>query len=221
MRRLKRSLAPSVAFVAALLAGACNLARDEGRSAEQVSAQAPSSRTAPAEVQPPDILDLVQVGGTTPDGRALLEAIVRPYQEGRAELQLVSPEEIAFESGARAKTIRLSPNAPERRERLSVDVSSGRPITAQVRLVLYDEKGQPWLSMDKGVRFNVPAEGPAVERVPVVQTRPDGSRIVEYMTRDRAASLGLTPFEGGPAVAPEPEAPVDSGWDSPERRLAL
>lgn len=168
----------------------------EGGSSQPDSVtQANATSAETTEVSPPDILDLVQVGEVDPSGRVQLEAVVKPGIEGEVELQVISPEGLRFDSGSRSKRLTLARGTPENRERLTVDLSNRQPRTVRVRLLVYNDEGNVWLSMDKELRFNQAQADPSLERIAVVQELPDGTRIVEYMTRAQARQRGLTPAQ--------------------------
>ena len=169
--------------------------QEEGFSQPNSVAQANAPSAETTEVSPPDILDLVQVGEIDPSGRVQLEAVVKPGIEGEVELQVISPEGLRFDSGVRSKRLTLARGTPENRERLTVDLSSGEPRTVRIRLLVYNDEGNVWLSMDKELRFYQTQADPSLERVPVVQELPDGTRVVEYMTREQARQRGLTPAQ--------------------------
>ena len=57
-------------------------------------------------------------------------------------------------------------------------------------------------------------------RYPVMFERADGSKFVEYMTRDQAAERGLPIYDGsGEPVESPPNEPVDPGEDSDDAEV--
>ena len=150
----------------------------------------------------PDILELVQVGGSEAEGSVTLEAIIHPVVDGEVELEVLSPTTLRFASRARSQRFQLQRGGPIQREHIQLELSGQEPTTVRVRARLLDADGQPWLIVDRELRFNQPSPDVSRLRVPIVRTSPDGSRRVEYMERGLAESRGLL---RQPADAPATE----------------
>jgi hypothetical protein len=170
------------------------------------------------EPQPPNILEIVQVGGAVGDRIVAVDAIVRPVVDGEVELQVLSPAGLHFYGRDDSPRYRIRRGGPIHREQLRVELSSQHPTLVRIRANLSNADGEVWLSVDRELRFNQRAPDPSRVRVPIVQTAPDGSRTVEYMERDEAARRGLRPKETrkpdaaesdrrSPAAAPNGDAP--------------
>ena len=182
--------------VGALFAGRASIADDE-------------STPETIEPQPPNILEIVQVGGAVGDRIVAIDAIVRPVADGDVELQVLSPPGLRFVGRDRSPRYRIQRGGPIHRAQLRVELSSQRPTLVRIRANLSNADGEVWLSVDRELRFHQRAPDPSRVRVPVVQTAPDGSRSVEYMERDEAARRGLQPEGTG-----KPDA-VDSDRQRP------
>jgi len=155
------------------------------------------------EPQPPNILEIVQVGGAVGDRIVAVDAIVRPVVDGEVELQVLSPAGLRFAGRDRSPRYRIQRGGPVHREQLRVELSSQRPTLVRIRANLSNADGEVWLSVDRELRFNQRAPDPSRVRVPVVRTAPDGSRTVEYLERHEAERRGLRPEETGKPDATE------------------
>jgi hypothetical protein len=192
--------------VGALFAGSASIADDE-------------SIPETIEPQPPNILEIVQVGGAVGDRIVAVDAIVRPVVDGEVELQVLSPAGLRFAGRDRSPRYRIQRGGPIHREQLRVEISSQRPTLVRIRANLLNADGEVWLSVDRELRFNQRAPDASEVRIPVVRTAPDGSRTVEYMERREAERRGLPFNEKGkpdsaesnrqrPAAAPGGDAPA-------------
>ena len=154
--------------------------------------------------QPPDVIDLVVTGtGKTADWMNE-EAVLKPSIDSAVELEVEAASGARLVSGGRKKPFTLKRGTAEVREKMEVNVADGKARTVKVRLRLLNAEGKPWMVIDREVQVSKPgAAAPAPppaddERVPVVQTLPDGTKIVERMTRREARARGL-PENGVPA----------------------
>jgi hypothetical protein len=191
-----RHLSVLLICVGTLSAGTTSIADDESNS-ETV------------EPQPPNILEIVQVGGAAGDRTVTIEAIVRPVVDGEVELQVLSPAGLQFAGGKRSPRYRVQRGGPTHREQLRVELSPPHPTLVRIRANLLNADGEVWLSVDRELHFNQRPPDPSRVRVPVVRTAPDGSRTVEYMERHEAERRGLRPEGAGKpdAAKPDPQSP--------------
>lgn len=202
-----RSICMSLLLVAALSFGRASMA--DGEPAPGVG-----------EPLPPNILELIRLSGGEAAGSVALEAVVRPVIDGEVELEVLSPAGLRFASRARSRRFTLQRGGDVHRERLQVDLPALQPTVVRVRATLLKADGQPWLSLERELRFNQPSPDPARQRVPIVRTAPDGSRTVEYMEhgeaerrgllRDRSAAPATAKQNGKASTVPR------TGGDSPE-----
>jgi len=200
-----RHLSIVLICVGPLFAGTTSIADDESNS-ETV------------EPQPPNILEIVQVGGAAGDRTVAIEAIVRPVVDGEVELQVLSPAGLQFAGRNRSPRFRIQRGGPTRREQLRVELSPPHPTLVRIRANLLNADGEVWLSVDRELHFNQRPPDPSRVRVPVVHTAPDGSRTVEYMERHEAERRGLRPEGVGrpDATKSDPPSPAASPLDGDE-----
>jgi hypothetical protein len=158
------------------------------------------------EPQPPDVFDLVILGaGKTADWMNV-EAVLKPNIDSAAELEVESASGARLISGGRRKPLTLKRGTAEQRERMEVSIADGKMRTVKVRLRLLNAEGKAWMVIDREVKVKKPgtaASAPTLsddERVPVVRTLPDGTKVVERMTRREARERGL-PENGVPATS--------------------
>lgn len=155
--------------------------------------------------QPPDVLDLVISGaGKTADWMNV-EAVLKPNIDAQVELEVEAASGAKLVSGGgRKKPFALKRGTAVQREKLEVNIADGKPRTVRVRLRLLNAEGQTWMIIDREVKVQKagaaapPPPAADEERVPVVRTLPDGTKIVERMTRREARERGL-PENGVPA----------------------
>lgn len=154
--------------------------------------------------QPPDVIDLVVTGaGKTADWMNV-EAVLKPNIDSAVELEVEAASGARLLSGGRKKPFTLKRGAAEVREKMEVNIADGRAHTVKVKLRLLNAEGKPWMVIDREVQVMkpgvaAPAPPPADdERVPIVRTLPDGTKIVERLTRREARARGL-PENGVPA----------------------
>ena len=174
-----------------------------------------------SEPEPPDWLELSSVGDVSPGGVAVFEVVVRPEVDGEVDLEILSPEGLRFASGARSLRRRMRRAGPSLRERLSWNTATDPGTRIAVRLSVVDEDGNPSLVVDRSLKVTGLPAAAAQELVAVVRTLPDGSRIVQRMTRAEALRQGLSVEEPSlPAddAAPQEDTP-DAGEDQPPLRL--
>jgi hypothetical protein len=155
------------------------------------------------EPQPPNILEIVQVGGAVGDRIVAVDAIVRPVVDGEVELQVLSPAGLRFTGRDHSPRYRIRRGGPIHREHLRVELSSQRPTLVRIRANLSNADGEVWLSVDRELRFNQRAPNSSQVRIPIVRTAPDGSRTVEYIERREAERRGLRPEGTGKPDAAE------------------
>ncbi len=179
----------------------CGAAFSFGRASVADGEPAPDT----GEPRPPNILELVQVGGGEAEGSVALEAVVRPVVDGEVELEVLSPAGLRFASRVRSPRFRIRRGGAVHREHLQVELSALQPTVVRVRAKLLDADGQPWLSLERELRFNQRTPDPLRLRIPIVRTAPDGSRTVEYMERGQAERRGLLPEGSGKPGAAEPD----------------
>jgi hypothetical protein len=171
------------------------------------------------EPQPPNILEIVEVGGAVGNRVVNIDAIVRPVVDGEVELQVLSPAGLRFDGRDRSPRYRIQRGGPVHREHLRVELSSQRPTLVRIRANVSNEDGEVWLSVDRELRFDQRTPDPSRVRIPIVRTAPDGSRTVEYIERREAERRGLRPEGNGrpdaaesvrqnPAAAPGGDAPA-------------
>jgi len=165
-----------------------------------------ASEPAVNDPQPPDVINLIVTGtGKTADWMNV-EAILKPNIDSAVELEVEAASGARLVSGGRKKPFTLKRGAAEVRERLEVNIADGKVRMVKVRLRLLGADGKPWMVIDREVLVRkpgtaIPAPPPSDdERVPVVQTLPDGTKIVERMTRSEARARGL-PENGVPATS--------------------
>lgn len=140
------------------------------------------------EPLPPDMLDLVQVGETSADGVATLEAAVKPTLDADVELEVSGPPGLVFRANGKAKQrFAVRRGGEGRKERFEIDLSDGEYKKVTARLRLLNAEGEAWLILDRSIEFNKPKAEGAPERVAVVIQLPNGKSIVQYMTREEAA----------------------------------
>jgi hypothetical protein len=158
------------------------------------------------EPQPPDVFDLVILGaGKTADWMNV-EAVLKPNIDSAAELEVESASGARLISGGRRKPLTLKRGTAEQRERMEVSIADGKMRTVKVRLRLLNAEGKAWMVIDREVKVKksgTAASAPTLsddERVPVVRTLPDGTKVVERMTRREARERGL-PENGVPATS--------------------
>lgn len=164
-----------------------------------------------AEPRPPDWLTLRQVG-TDSRGAVTLEAVVSTDVKGTVEL-IVSSGGATFQDGKTRKTLQRV-DAATRKQRIHVDTAGGRHRELTVTLRILGDDGREQMRIDRKASFNAPAARPTGSaRVPWVQTRPDGSKIVEYISKDEAQRRGITP--GAPSVQRTPARAPAIGDDDP------
>jgi hypothetical protein len=157
------------------------------------------ARIATAEPTMPDVLDFAVVGDASPAGWKTLEAVVKQNISAEAELEIHDPGGAKLKSGKKTKAFTLRRGGAANREQVQVNVADGKPRTVRATLRVIGKDGKPWLIIDKEVKLNqVNADPGAQRRVPVVQTLPDGTRIVEYISSAEALARGL-PAAGKPA----------------------
>jgi len=154
--------------------------------------------------QPPDVLDLVITGtGKTSDWMNV-EAVLKPNIDAQVELEVEAASGAKLVSGGRIKPFALKRGTAEVREKLEVNIADGKPRMVRVKLRLLNDEGATWMVIDREVKVQKAGAAPLPppptedERVPVVRTLPDGTKIVERMTRREARKLGL-PENGVPA----------------------
>lgn len=155
--------------------------------------------------QPPDVLDLVITGaGKTADWMNV-EAVLKPNIDAQVELEVEAASGAKLVSGGgRKKPFALKRGTAVQREKLEVNIADGKPRMVRVKLRLINAEGQTWMVIDREVKVQKagapPPPPPSAdeERVPVVRMLPDGTKIVERMTRREARALGL-PENGVPA----------------------
>lgn len=167
-----------------------------------LTAAAPGQSPAHHESEPlaPDVLDLVVDNAASSPGLLAFDAVVKPGIDSAAELEVSEPGGARLQSGLRTKQFVLKRGGAESRERVRVNVADGKHRVVKVMLRLLGADGKPWMIVEKRLQVNQPPPDKAAERVPVVQTLPDGTRIVDYLTRKEALARGL-PAEGKPAPA--------------------
>jgi hypothetical protein len=148
--------------------------------------------------QPPDVIDLVITGtGKTADWMNV-EAVLKPNIDSAVELEVEAASGARLLSGGRKKSFTLKRGTAEVREKMEVNLADGKARMVKVRLRLLNTDGKPWMVIDREVQVMKPgAAAPSPppsddERVPVVQTLPDGTKIVERMTRREARARGLS-----------------------------
>jgi hypothetical protein len=157
------------------------------------------------EAQPPDVLDLVVTGtGRTADW-INVEAVLKPAIDSQAMLEVEAASGARLVSGGHKKSLSLKRGTAAAHEKLEVNIADGQPHKVRVKLRLLNDEGKTWMVIDREVKVQktsaAPPPPPAAddERVPVVRTLPDGTKIVERMTRREARKLGL-PENGVPAT---------------------
>ena len=227
MSRQPKSCRSALAGLLAVAAVACS-SGNVGTSDDRVTPaqEAPATNAAPgritSEPQAPDWLELTQVGAASADGSVTFEAVVRPEADGDVELEIVSPPGLSFASGARSQRRQVRRDGPPVRERLSWNRSANPDTDVVVRLRLLDENGNPTLVIDRTLAIAERRAPAGQERVSVVRTLPDGSRIVQRMTRAEARRQGLTveePPTRAAEVAAQEDTLPDAGDDRPPPRL--
>jgi hypothetical protein len=173
-----------------------------------VMALGPAFADEPAinDPQPPDVFDLVILGaGKTADWMNV-EAVLKPNIDSAAELEVESASGARLISGGRRKPLTLKRGTAEQRERMEVSIADGKMRTVKVRLRLLNAEGKAWMVIDREVKVKKPGAVTSAqvlsddERVPVVRTLPDGTKVVERMTRREARERGL-PENGVPATS--------------------
>lgn len=169
-----------------------------------VPGQSPAHRE--SEPAAPDVLDLIVDNAASSPALLAFDAVIKPGVDSAAELEISEPGGARFQSGQRTKQFILRRDGAESRERVRVNVADGKPRAVKVILRLLGADGKPWMVVEKQIQVNQPPPDKAAERVPVVQTLPDGTRIVDYLSRKEALARGL-PAEGKPTPAtPSPPA---------------
>lgn len=162
---------------------------------------------APVQAGPkaPDVLEIVVVDNGQAEGTVTVEAVVKQKVTAKAELEIEDGGGTKLLPGGRKKQFMLRRGGAESRER--VQVKGGRQQRRSIRatLRLLNPDGSLWMTIQRAVNLNEPAAPAADKLVPAVQTLPDGSRIVEYITSREAIARGL-PAEGSP-VSPPAAAP--------------
>lgn len=121
---------------------------------------------------------------------------------GPARVEIRSPQNLQFVSGSRVRDLVLTKGTGEQTEKINLDLRNGDPVVVHVRLQLLNNQGTPGMTFDQILKFNQPASDPQVDRVPVVHTRPDGRKVVVYMTRAQAIQQGY-----GANGRPDPSTP--------------
>jgi len=154
--------------------------------------------------QPPDLIDFVITGtGKTADWMNM-EAVLKPNIDSVVELEVEAASGARLVSGGRKKPFTLKRGMAEVREKVEVNIADGKARTVKVKLRLLTADGKPWMVIDREVQVKKAGTPPPAppqsddERVPVVQTLPDGTKIVERITRREARARGL-PESGVPA----------------------
>lgn len=225
--RVSASLLPLVLL---LVSGACSSRdaqtahepSDQTPPAGAVSATGVLEPSATSEPLPPEWLELNLVGDVSPGGDAVVEVVIRPEADGDVDLEIVEPAALSFASGGRSQRHQVSREGPPVRERLAVNVGANPAMRITVRLHLLDEDGNPSLVMDRSLSFGDLQTPRAQQRVAVVRTLSDGSRIVQHMTRAEALRQGLSIEERPPApeddASPVEDVPPDAGGDRPPVR---
>ncbi len=140
-------------------------------------------------------------------GQVKVVAKVDPARDCQVQLEILAPANQRFESGGRMLPFNLTRGGDGFREDLMVDVSGGQPTTLRVALHLLDSNGNRTMSLEQRLEFNRASSEAGQSRVPVVQTLPDGRKVVSYMTRQQAEDRGLgedgLPLPSNPPVRPE------------------
>ena len=194
-----------------IVAGACLAAS----ACAQTNAGVPVVAVGAVEPSAPDVLDFVISGAESPVGTVTVEAVIKQSVDSEAELVIDDPGGARLASGAKTKHFTLKRGGQASRERVSVDVSDGKPRTVKARVRLLGADGKVWGIVEKELKMNQPTRAKAAlekKRVPVVHTRPDGSRVVEYLSAEDAVKRGL-PAKGLPA----PASPAPATGDKLER----
>ena len=165
---------------------------------------AASGRLRAVEPSPPDVLDLVVVQNA--NGTATLEAVVKPALDTVAELHVSGPDGLKFAAGQNGRRYTLKRGEVQRHERFTVPSANtkGAPVKAELRL--FTPEGKLWMIVTREAKVDTGRKAAALRRVPVVQTLPDGTRIVEYISENEARARGL-PATGKPAPSPVEKAP--------------
>jgi hypothetical protein len=140
----------------------------------------------------------VGVGKTT-DWRNV-EAVLKSNINSDAELEISADSAARFVSGGRKKSFKLQRGKAEMREKMEINVADGKEHLVKVKLRLVGADGKPWLILEREMRVSKAAArlAPSAavvsaddERVPIVHVLPDGTKVVERMSRKEAKARGL------------------------------
>jgi hypothetical protein len=230
MSRHTRARGWALAVLVAVGGGACSAGgaqttqdvSDPAPQLDATDATAVPDTGVTSEPEPPDWLELSPVGDLSPGGVAVFEVVVRPEVDGEVDLEILSPATLTFASGARSQRRRMRRNETPIRERLSWNTATDPGTSIAVRLSVLDEDGNPSLVVDRSLKVTGLPTAAAQELVAVVRTLPDGSRIVQRMTRAEAIQQNLSVLEQTlPAdeAAPQEDTPTDDGDDRLPLRL--
>jgi hypothetical protein len=164
------------------------------------------------EPRPPELLELTIVEAPQSDGAMIVEAVLSPRIDARAEIEVIEPVGVRFEGKGRRVVHTLRRGEPVSREQLRLSPEARRSGKLRVRIRLLEADGRPWLVATHEMKLAEAAPSAAPRRVPVVRTLPDGSRIVEYMSESEVA---------GQPAPPRPKKsigrPPSAGTSAPER----
>ncbi len=216
---IKRWFIAVLAVAALLCVGAGVIISNQTVRAPEISEAVTPTPQQTTEPSAPPVLEIVRLDETDGAGRALIEVRVHPGLEGTAELSVIEPRGVVFESGTDRQALTLARTDEIHRERVALDLTANRTTRVIARLTLLNAAGEPSMVIDEQWDHGDPAPlDPARELVPVIITRPDGTRIVERLPRDRAEAI-IEAGQGtlGETVPPPPPPPeVDAGGDVDE-----
>ncbi len=145
---------------------------------------------------PPDVLELVT---STPDaaGDVEVEAVVKNAIEASVELQITEVDAAKKSTQRLNKALQLKRSLGAKREKVAVKSGDGKHRTIKARLTVLNADNTVQLVVDKAVEVNKPVVRIAKddERVAVILNSPDGTKIVERMSRKEARQRGLKAVE--------------------------
>jgi hypothetical protein len=116
-----------------------------------------TSAAEPAAHLVPALLELAPLPPPDAEGRLAVDVVLRPLYATQAELSIVEPHGLRFESGASTLRVRLVPGEPERRERVWLPLAGAGDPALAVVVHLVEDDGTRWQTVERRLHLGEPA----------------------------------------------------------------